>query len=222
MKGWGSVTCLVGFGLSIASGCGSRTASFDDLYYDPNGVGGDDDGDDIGGTSTGGTTAGRGATAGISSGGTRPISGAGPGGAPIGGSSTAGSPGVAGSAPVAGTGGVSGGAAGAGGFGIGGTPVAGFGGVGAVSGVAGVGGEPQTCQSCLISSCAGTFIQCLQDVGCIEIIACAQRERCEGFDCYSDDSCKGVIDRWGGPAGKSMNQVLVTFGCAVNAGCMCN
>jgi hypothetical protein len=61
----------------------------------------------------------------------------------------------------------------------------------------------------------------LQDQGCIEIIVCAQASGCQGLDCYDKKSCKSVIDQFGGPAGASMNNLLSTLGCAVNAGCAC-
>jgi len=224
MKGWGSVACLIVLGLSIASGCGSRTGGFEDFYY---GVGDDDD-DSVGGGTIGGMSGagGKVGTSGSGTGGKKPI--AGRGGAS--GSGTGGTIPIAGSTPIAGTVGVAG-FGGTGVAGFGGTGFGGFGGFGGFFGgaagfgavpIGGFGGEPQSCQSCLLDSCSAQFIQCLQDVGCIEIIACAQRSGCQGLDCYDAGTCKKVIDRWGGPAGSSMNEVLQTVGCAVNAGGPCN
>lgn len=214
MKGWGSVTCSILLGLSIASGCGSRTAGFDDLYY---GAGDDDDddgGSNSGGRSSGGTTGVSGKPNAAGTGGKKPLGGSSAGGASNGGSFTAGT------APIAAAGGQPGiagsGGAPAGGFGFGGS--AGFGAVP----IGGFGGVSPGCQTCLVNSCAPQFLQCLQDVGCIDIIVCAGRVGCEGLDCYRPAACKDVIDRWGGPAGPSMNELLKTFGCAVNAGCPCN
>jgi len=212
MKGWGSVTCLIVLGLSIASGCGSRTGSFDDLYG--TGSGDDDDDDSIGGTAIGGssTVGGKPGKAGTSTGGKKPTAGTNAGGSSFGGSITGGT------APIGGTGF---GGTGFGGTGFGGFVFGGTGGFGAVP-IGGFGGVTQTCQECLFESCSGQFLECLQDVGCIEIIACAQRSGCEGIDCYNAATCKKVIDRWGGPAGASMNELLQTLGCAVNAGCPCS
>lgn len=210
MKGWGSVACLIGLGLSIASGCGSRTGGFDDFYY-----GDDDDDDGNGGTPIGGA----GPVAGKpSKGGTPAVAGkpskggtATGGSRPIGGSVTGGTGPIGGTGIVGGTGGT-----GFGGFVFGGE--AGFG----AAPLGGFGGVPQSCQTCLFESCSGQFLQCLQDIGCIEIIACAQQAGCQGIDCYDPNTCKKVIDRWGGPAGDSMKELLQTFGCAANAGCPCS
>jgi hypothetical protein len=220
MKGWGRAPLLAVLGLVVAMGCGGRTDSFDDYYYD--------DGTTLGGADTMGGTPNK---AGNSSGGKKPTGGKG-GGSSFGGVS------IAGSAPVGGVGvggasnpfggstfGGFGGAIPIGGFagspfgGFGGT---GFGGFGAVGAIGGFGGSPPDCQSCLIQSCSSQFIECIQDFGCISIIACAQANGCNGIDCYNDKSCKSVIDQWGGPAGPSMNELLQTFACAANSGCNCN
>jgi hypothetical protein len=222
MKGWGRAPFLTVLGLVAASGCGGRTDSFDDYY--------DGDYGDEGGSSAaiagGGAaaTAGKPSKGGAAVGGSKPVGGKGNGtsGSSTGGVSVAGTPPVGG----VGAGGASnsfGGSMVVGGFG-GTFPLGGFGGFGAIGGtdLGGFGGEPQDCQSCLLQSCSSQFIECIQDFGCISIIACAQASGCQGIDCYRDKFCKGVIDQWGGPAGPSMNELLKTFACAANSGCGCN
>ena len=215
MNGWGRVWCLGLLGLSIAAGCGGRTDAFDD-YYDEDTAGSSLGA--AGSVSTAGKSGkgGSSATAGASVGGKSSVGGKGTAG-----KGTAGKPnGTAGVGGAISTGGV----AGVAGFG-GSLPLAGFGGalpIGGIGGIAGFGGEPASCQNCLVDSCGAEFLQCLQDVGCVAIILCAQNSNCQGLDCYTAGACKGVIDNYGGPAGPSMNELLKTLGCAVNAGCACN
>jgi len=114
-------------------------------------------------------------------------------------------------------------------------PVAGYGGtftvggyygggfpVGGTFAVGGYGGGPQDCAQCLFNRCNEPFSACLQDFGCLSILSCMQSKGCQAFECYTDQYCRGTIDEWGGPAGQSMNELLQTFSCAVQAGCECN
>jgi hypothetical protein len=220
MKGLGRAPFLTVLGLVVASGCGGRTDSFDD-YYDGYG----DDGGSTGALAGGGAApiAGKPGKGGAAAGGSKPVGGKGNGtsGSSTGGVSVAGSPPIGG----VGAGGASNpfGGSSIGGFG-GSFPLGGFAGFGAFGGssIGGFGGGPQDCQGCLLQSFSSQFIECIQDFGCISIIACAQASGCQGIDCYRDKFCKGVIDQWGGPAGPSMNQLLKTFACAANSGCECN
>jgi hypothetical protein len=98
-------------------------------------------------------------------------------------------------------------------------PAAGAGGYYPVAGAAGYGALD--CQSCLKVACSPQLSQCFNDFGCLQIFACMGANQCGNSNCYTDATCKGVIDQWGGPAGQSMNELLQTFVCAFQAGCQC-
>jgi hypothetical protein len=216
MSGWGRISFLIGAGILLGLGCGGRTGALEDGY----GSGADGSGADAGSSTAGASpVAGRG-----NRGGAGNVAGSvgfagrpGTGGTGIGFGGAYPGGGYAGY-PIAGTFSV-------GGYGFGGAyPQGGFGFGGTYSqGGFGTGGRsPQACGECLLQSCSLPLSQCLQDFGCIAILSCMQSMGCRAFECYSDKYCRSTIDDWGGPSGQSMNELLQTFSCAVEAGCPCN
>jgi hypothetical protein len=206
------------FGAAI--GCGGRT---DTLFDDGSGFGGFN-------------AAGRG------QGGSSSVAGnAGHGGFGIGGSAIAGALGLGGATPTGG--GHSGGAA-AGGVSFGGFGNVGnfagslaFGGSGAIGGIgeAGAGGTggivelcvaaaPTACDKCLCQGCGSELTACFSDIGCTLIFACVQQKQCQGFNCYQNSTCRGVIDQFGGLTGPSVSEVFSLASCSVTAraSCGCN
>ena len=193
MKGWGSVSLFLALGVFMSAGCGGRTGALYEEGYEPN---------EQAGNSSGGTTgtAGRPGSAGA-----RNAAGAGP--LPTGGVSSFG-----------GTAGAYSGGTGFGGFGFGGTT-----GVAGSFVTGGSAGFPANdCQTCIFETCGATLSQCLQDFGCISILACTQATGCDAFQCYNPQTCGPVIDQWGGPGGPSMSMLLKSFSCVVMSGCPCN
>jgi len=207
-----------------ASGCGART---DTLFDDGSGLGGFN----AAGRGQGGSSSFAGNT--------------GRGGFATGGSAIAGGFGRGGTSPTAGT--HSGGAAAAGGGGFGGFGGFGnvgnfagslaFGGSGAIGGLgeAGAGGTggivelcvsaaPTACEKCLCQGCGSELTACFSDVGCALIFACAQQKQCQGFNCYQNSTCRGVIDQFGGLTGPSVSEVFSLASCSVTAraNCGCN
>ena len=201
MKGWGRVVFLVSAGIFTFAGCGGRTGMLGDDVYDP-----DDAGGSSGSTGTGGTkaTAGKPAKGGKASGGAVSTGGVGP--FPVGGVSPVGGTAAGGSFPSAGFPSFGGSFPIAGAF-----PGGGFG-----------GGVADECQSCIFSTCNTELTQCFQDLGCISIFACAATSGCQGFDCYTPETCAGVIDQWGGFGSPSMKAMLRSVSCVVTSGCPCN
>jgi len=223
MSGWGRISFLLGAAIVFGLGCGGRTGALE---------GEDGSGADAGSSTAGASpvagrdnrggtgsvagsvgVAGRPGTGGtgIGFGGAYPGGGYGTGGAVYPGGGYAGYP-IAGTFSVGGYG--FGGTYAQGGFGFGGTYAQGGFGTG--------GRGPQACGECLLQSCSLPLSQCLQDFGCIAILSCMQSMGCQAFECYSPDYCQKTIDDWGGPSGQSMNELLQTFSCAVQAGCPCN
>jgi hypothetical protein len=206
MKGWGSVSLVLALGVFMGAGCGGRTGALDDGYgYEPNDQAGNGSGNNGSGGAVG--TAGRPDRAGA-----RNTGGAGP--IPTGGVSFGGSYVTAGAY----SGGAYPGGAYPGGYGFGGTT-----GIAGSFMMGGFGGSPyDDCQSCIFETCGDTLSQCLQDFGCISILACTQATGCQAFQCYNPRACGPVIDQWGGPGGPSMSMLLETFSCVVTSGCPCN
>ncbi len=224
---------LVGGCLTVLLGCGARTESFTDL----DGAGGQ-----LQGAGGAGITAGAPQVAGAPNiagaphvagapgfGGTPNLSAGAPGvgGAP---NASGGAPGVGGRANVTagapGHGGTPNLAAGA--PGIAGAPNAkgGSPGSGATSGIIEacqvIAGN--SCQQCLCKTCSSPIVDCFSNFGCALILACAQQSGCQGLACYSAQSCRPVIDRFGGLTGAAMNDVLSLLTCS-NASqdtCSCN
>jgi hypothetical protein len=98
-------------------------------------------------------------------------------------------------------------------------PVSGAGGYYPTGGYGGYSGLD--CQSCIKTACTPQLVQCFNDFGCLSIFGCMTSNQCQSFNCYTDATCKGVIDQWGGPSGPAMQELLQTFVCAFNAGCEC-
>lgn len=216
---------LLGAGVFVLLGCGARTEYFDDV-----------DG-------AGGQLQGRGGTSSVAgaphSGGTINIAGA---------PQVAGAPGVAGAPHTAGATGVAGAPNVAGAPGSGGrTGVAGAANIGGATSIAGapsVAGAPSTggsagtpgvieacqviagnsCQQCLCSTCSSQIVQCFSNFGCALILACAQQTGCSGVACYNAQTCKPVIDQFGGLTGTAMKDVLSLLTCSLGSqnSCKCN
>jgi hypothetical protein len=226
MSGWGRISLLVGVGVLLGAGCGGRTGALEGDFSE----GADGAGAEAGAISHGGTTSvagrssrgGRGNVAGSVAvggyGGTVVYPGGGYGGTVV---YPGGAYGAGGGYSFGGTY-AFGGAYPGGGYGGYYPPVGGSYPVGGYT-YGGYGGQGQdACGQCLLRACSPPLSQCLQDFGCIAILSCMQSNGCQAFECYSDAYCRGVIDQWGGPAGQSMNELLQTFSCAVQAGCPCN
>jgi hypothetical protein len=201
MKGWGSVSFFVVLAVFVGAGCGSRTGALYEDGYEPNEQAGNGSGNNGSGGAVG--TAGRQGRAGSrNTGGSGPIA--------TGGASSVGGGYFTAGAYTGGTG--------YGGYAFGGTT-----GIAGGFMMGGFGGIPSNgCQSCIFETCGHTLSQCLQDLGCISILACAQATGCEAFQCYRPQTCGPVIDQWGGPGGPSMSMLLETFSCVVTSGCPCN
>jgi hypothetical protein len=206
MKGWGSVLLFLVLGVFMGAGCGGRTGALYEDGYEPHEQAGTGSGNNGSGGAVG--AAGRPGRAGApNTGGSRPV--------PAGGA-----PSFGGSYVTAGA--YSGGAY-TGGMGYGGYAFGGTTGIAGSFMMGGFGGIPSNdCQSCIFETCGDTLSQCLQDFGCISILACAQATGCEAFQCYKPKTCGPVIDQWGGPGGPSMSMLLETFSCVVTSGCPCN
>ena len=210
-------------------GCGARTSTLEDEDFGGRYPGGASGGAPVGGSHPGG---------GGSFGGSLPVAG---GGAIAGASPVAGS---GGASPVAGSGGAFGGSspvAGGGGsfagFGAIGGSFAGFGGAvggsAGASGSAGAGGAIEelcsvlgssSCEQCLCKSCADPIVSCFSDVGCAFIFACAQQTGCQGLSCYSPNTCKSVIDQFGGLTGAPVRELFALASCTASSqnSCSCN
>ena len=223
---------LVGAGLLVLFGCGARTDYFADedrpfepgaggalaIAGAPNAKGGSPSragaANDAGAPGIGGAPN---VTAGAPSvGGRANITAGAPGvgGAPI---VTAGAPGFGG-APTSkgGTSGFSGAANGKGGApGAGASP-------GVIQACQVIAGN--SCQQCLCTTCSSQIVDCLSNFGCALILACAQQSGCQGLECYSAQTCRPVIDQFGGLTGKSMGSVLSLVSCSVGSqnSCSCN
>ena len=197
MKGWGSVSLFLALGVFMSAGCGGRTGALYEDGYEPN--------EQAGNSSGGAGTAGRPGRAGA-----RNTGGAGP--IPTGGVSSFG-----------GTAGAYSGGAYTGGTGFGGFAFGGTTGVAGSFVTGGSAGFPSNdCQTCIFETCGATLSQCLQDFGCISILACTQATGCDAFQCYNPQTCGPVIDQWGGPGGPSMSMLHKSFSCVVMSGCPCN
>lgn len=215
MNGWGKVPGILALGLVVMAACGGRTNALEGEYED----GGDTAGSGVGGANGGSKPqAGSSNRGGASNrGGTSGRAGNSQGGVYIGGAYTGG---YAGDIYVAGAGPIGGSYAGTFGFGgatgiAGSFPVAGF----ANGGFAGTGLD---CATCLRNACSGQLVQCLTDFGCISIFSCMQQTGCQGFNCYSPNTCAKVIDMNGGPGGPAMNHLLQVVACGVTSNCSCN
>ena len=81
-----------------------------------------------------------------------------------------------------------------------------------------------SCQQCLCTTCSSQIVDCLSNFGCALILACAQQSGCQGLECYSAQTCRPVIDQFGGLTGKSMGSVLSLVSCSVGSqnSCSCN
>jgi hypothetical protein len=208
MKGWGSVSLFLALGVFMGAGCGGRTGVLYDEDYEPNEQAGTGSGN-TGNNGTGGSvgTAGRPGRAG-----SRNTGGAGP--IPTGGVSSFGGAYPGGAYP---------GGAYPGGTGYGGYPFGGTTGIGGAFMMGGFGGvPPNDCQTCIFQTCGDPLTQCLQDFGCLSILACTQATGCDAFQCYNPQTCGPIIDQWGGPGGPSMSMLLRAFSCVVTSGCPCN
>src|SRR6478735_1660876 len=212
--------CLVVF-----FGCGARTETFTDLDGSSGEFG-------VGGTAANG---------GRSAGGAGSFGSGGSGN--VGGSISKGGASFGGFGNVAGRGGTTGRG---GGGNVAGFPskggTTGFGGRGNVAGwigrgggigLAGDGGSARleeacqaiasnSCQQCMCNTCAPQIVECFSNIGCALIFACAQQTGCQGVGCYSPDTCKPIIDQFGGLNGTATKDVLSLISCAVTAQNSCN
>jgi hypothetical protein len=207
---------LLGGCLIVLLGCGARTEAF----TDQDGAGGRAQG--AGGAAHAGGVPN---TAGAPN-----AKGGSPGfaGAPnVGG----GAPGVSGAQNASGAQGVSGAQNASGAQGVSGAPNV----KGGAPGIAGSGGTPaiveacqviagNSCQQCLCTTCSSQIVECFSNFGCALVLACAQQTGCQGVACYTAQTCRPVIDQFGGLTGTAMRDVLSLVTCSAGSqnSCSCN
>jgi hypothetical protein len=81
---------------------------------------------------------------------------------------------------------------------------------------------PTECVECACTSCLDEIMTCDATPGCPEIRGCGERTGCSGADCYSETTCRQVIDSNGGPFGAGASTALTVGQCADAAGCPCS
>jgi hypothetical protein len=85
---------------------------------------------------------------------------------------------------------------------------------------------------CMCKSCSGEVNDCVNDPRCRAIWQCELKVNCRGADCYQPQTCRAVIDQYGGMGSMAIallerpNRCLTTNGCAscgaaVDAGLAC-
>jgi hypothetical protein len=220
---------LVGGCFALLFGCGART----DYFIDQEGAGGQlqagGNGPAVAGAAP--TSGGPGSGGAPSAGGAPNVSAGAPavGGRP---NVIAGAPGMGGAPNV------SGGAPGGGGRPNVGAGAPGAGGVTNVAGAAASAGSGATsgiveacqviagssCQRCLCTTCSSQIVECFSNFGCALVLACAQTTGCQGVACYTAQTCRPVIDQFGGLTGKAMRDVLslLTYSLGSQNSCSCN
>ncbi|MEO8902527.1 MAG: hypothetical protein ABI488_11085 [Polyangiaceae bacterium] len=207
------------FGACVASflGCGGRTEEL----FDEAGTGGfiSAGGDGVGGSSVGGSG---------------PITFA--GGASVAGGpfATAGAPNTGHSPGIAGAPGFAGFPSVGGSSGFAGMPnFGGMSGIAGFPGDAGAGGvivdacvsvAPTACERCQCQACAAEVVGCFADRGCAAIFSCIATSGCQGFNCYTDATCRKVINAFGGLTGSAVSEVFALGSCALSSQnvCACN
>ncbi|GMV16118.1 MAG: hypothetical protein HS104_31735 [Polyangiaceae bacterium] len=75
------------------------------------------------------------------------------------------------------------------------------------------------CRTCLCSTCGTEFQKCLYYAGCEKIADCMLKTKCT--DCYTDSTCKSVIDLHGGWGGPQQQVAESVRQCASLKGCAC-
>jgi hypothetical protein len=127
---------------------------------------------------------------------------------------TGGSPGVGGAPP-----------------GTGGLPSAGgsLSSGGSFPGTGGIGSQcdvvfPDSCGNCLCKQCFSPLSQCFNDDNfeCLAIFACVESTGCSGIGCYQDDTCKPIIDAFGGLTGDAATKAIALATCGAINGCACD
>jgi len=80
------------------------------------------------------------------------------------------------------------------------------------------------CNKCLCQVCSDAVISCFSDLGCAAIFACVERTGCQGFDCYTNATCRPVIQQFGGLTGTAASEVFQLASCAASSQnlCVCN
>jgi hypothetical protein len=81
---------------------------------------------------------------------------------------------------------------------------------------------PDACGSCLCSACTNQVLTCANDLGCYTIQNCLDSTKCIGVNCYKPQTCKAVIDAFGGWNSKAMQEALQVAVCTGVSGCPCN
>ena len=217
----GAVCFLLSACFAWTLGCGARTSTLEEEDLGGAYPGGASGGTPVGGSNHGGS--------GGSFAGSSPVAGAG--------GSFGGGPPIAGAGGSFGGFGATGGSSGSAGF-AGFGAFGGFGGVAGTAGVAGAGGisgsggigelcsvlGASSCEQCVCQTCAVPIVSCFSDVGCAFIFACTQQTGCQGLGCYSPNTCRSVIDQFGGLTGSSANKLFALASCSVTSqdGCNCN
>jgi hypothetical protein len=104
--------------------------------------------------------------------------------------------------------------------GVGGSPV-GVGGSGGLIELICQDPTRDVCAQCLCTACYDTFGRCIEDPGCVEIVACIASTGCGGDTCYLDTVCGGVMDAFGGPLAPSTVNAASFAACSRTTGCPC-
>jgi hypothetical protein len=76
---------------------------------------------------------------------------------------------------------------------------------------------PSTCRDCVCGSCEAAYDTCANDIGCILIFACVAATGCTGTDCFSEASCRDVIDS----NLRSLRATVDLVACAQSNMCSC-
>jgi hypothetical protein len=115
------------------------------------------------------------------------------------------------------------------------TGIAGAPGVGGFPGVAGGSGAgpiidacvaiaANSCEKCLCSACSSQVVSCFSNIGCALIFACVEKTGCKNLGCYTNATCRQVIDQSGGFTGSALGSVFALAACSATsqAACTCN
>ena len=76
--------------------------------------------------------------------------------------------------------------------------------------------QSDPCEVCVVNACTLEALICCQTPGCLEIVDCAKATGCTGIDCYTEQTCKAVIDAAGGP-GEVTNDATALGDCALES-----
>jgi hypothetical protein len=73
--------------------------------------------------------------------------------------------------------------------------------------------------ACTCNSCSAEVDDCVNDPRCQAIWQCELKFNCHGADCYQPQTCRAVIDQYGGPGSMAMALLLRPDRCMTMSGC---